>query len=404
MLYMLITFPKFGTYGTPGKIRGFVIMKLKNSLILNPDGRFLRGELNTDGELIGEQSGDEEVLDTGGLILTPGLVDLHLHGADGVDFMDGSLRSLRKLLAFEARNGSTTVCPATMTMAKNDIFRALSCAADYLDHEEPQEARLGGIYLEGPFISPLKCGAQDKSYVRSPSLDFLNAAQQAASGLIRLLALAPELPGSSDFIVGALKLYPALKICLGHSNCSYEEARQALMLGVGQVTHLFNALPPLLQRDPGPLAAIFEHPSCSAELICDGFHLHDAVIRLAFKVLGDNRIILISDSMMATGLDDGTYCLGGQEVHVKERRALLGDGTLAGSASTLWECVRHCVLSAGIPLESALKAACVNPAAAVGLTRCGSLKPGSYADVIGFDEHLELKLVLLRGEVILDRR
>lgn len=371
-------------------------MKIINAKILGADFKFCEGSLCTKGAFISKNSGDEEIIDAKGNYVLPSLVDLHFHGAGGCDFMDGTQESLHKIAAYEARCGIGYMCPASMTMGKETLLKAFANAAGFVPGAN--EASLEGINMEGPFVSPQKAGAQNPQFVIAPDLKFFDEAYAQAKGLIKILALAPETEGALDLIAAVKDRVIA---SIAHTACTHDEARAALEAGASQLTHLYNAMPPLLHRSPGPIAACSDDPNCSAELICDGIHVHESMVRAAWRLFGEERIIMISDSMRATGLTDGTYDLGGLDVTVKGPRATLKDGTIAGSVSNLYECLKTAVLKMGIPLAAAVKAASYNPAVRLGIAdRCGTLEIGKEASLLICTPDLKLCKVLLRGRVL----
>ncbi len=372
-------------------------MRIINARVYRPDFHFAADEICVqDGVFVPPEAlspaGAEEIIDAHGLYAIPGLVDIHLHGAAGADFMDGSAEALHTLTAYEAASGVTTICPASMTMAAVDILTACAAAREF--RAGPAEANLAGIYMEGPFVAREKVGAQNPAFLQDPSAEFFRQAQKAAGGLIKFLALAPELPGAVELIAA---LHRQVTLCLAHTAADYEICCRALAAGADQLTHLYNAMPGLQHRSPGPIGAACDDPHCRAEIICDGIHIHPAAVRAAFKLFGEERLIFISDSMMACGLADGQYQLGGQAVQVRGRRAVLADGTIAGSASNLLDCLKTAVLQMSIPLESAVRCATFNPAQALGLQHIGRIAPGCEASLLLLDDELNLQAVLLRG-------
>lgn len=338
-----------------------------------------------------------DVLDASGCYVIPGLVDLHFHGSAGADISDGDLAGLHKMGAYEASRGVTAMCPATMTLPEDVLVRAAQAAAAYEPAED--EAALVGINMEGPFISPSKVGAQNPAYVRNPSAEEFRRLQEAAGGLFKLVDIAPEEPGSDEFI---REMAGEVRISLAHSCADYDVAAHAFDLGVRQLTHLYNAMDPMHHRKPGPIPAAVEHGEVTAEIIADGVHIHPAMVRLAFQLFGDDRMILISDTLRAAGLEDGTYDLGGQDVTVRGPVATIENGALAGSVSDLMRCLTVAVRDMGIPLASAVKAATINPARAIGIDgERGSIEAGKIADAVLLDaETLELKHVVVRGELV----
>lgn len=336
-------------------------------------------------------------LDATDCYVIPGLLDVHFHGCQGHDLCDADADGLRAIAAYEASRGVTTICPATMTLPKEHLLPALANAAAFAP--SASEAQLVGINMEGPYISPGKVGAQNPAYVRPASLEEFHELQDSANGLIKLVDVAPEEPGNLSFIAKASE---EVRVSLAHTCADYVCAAAAFDAGARHMTHLFNAMPSLHHRKPGPIAAGAERDDVTAELICDGVHVHPAMVRLAFEMFGDDRIVMISDSLRCCGLSDGTYELGGQMFTVNGPRATLPDGTLAGSVSDLMTCLRTAVLDMGIPLASAVKAACVNPVRALGLSaERGSIAPGRIADAVLLDQHtLEVRHVVMRGRLL----
>lgn len=339
-----------------------------------------------------------EVLDASGCYVIPGLLDLHFHGSAGADISDGDLKGLHKMGAYEASRGITAMCPATMTLSEAQLTTAAEAAAAY--QPAVDEADLVGINMEGPFISPSKVGAQNPEHVRNAGVEEFRRLQQMAGGLFKLVDIAPEEPGADAFIE---ELSDEVRISLAHTCTDYETAAHAFDRGAKHITHLYNAMDPMHHRKPGPIPAAAERDDITAEIIADGVHIHPAMVRLAFNMFGDDRMILISDTLRAAGLGDGVYDLGGQDVTVKGYEARIDNGALAGSVSDLMRCFYVAVKEMGIPLVSAVKAASANPARALGLEAdYGSLAVGHIADAVLLDkETLAVKQVVLRGRAIL---
>ena len=340
----------------------------------------------------------EEIVDADGCYVIPGLTDIHFHGCVGYDCCDGTREAFEAMIDYEAHQGVTTITPATMTMPEEILARVAEAAAKTAFEDGKV---LQGLYMEGPFISMAKKGAQNGAYIQRPDAELFTRLQKASGNLFRAVAVAPETEGAMEFIK---EVSGSVTVSMAHTTADYETACKALENGASQMTHLYNAMPGFTHRSPGPIGAAADHDSCRAELICDGIHIHPAVVRTTFKMFGDERIILISDSMRAAGMPDGDYELGGQKVIVKGNLAVLEDGTIAGSVTNLMDCVRTAVRKMGIPLESAVKAAAVNSAKAVKIyDRFGSLTPGKYANVVLLDEELETRQVYLWGERIVER-
>lgn len=374
-------------------------MRIINGSVFDGEGFVERDVHAADGRFVEEAACAEggETVDASGCYVIPGLVDLHFHGSAGADISDGDLAGLHKMGAYEASRGITALCPATMTLPEDVLMRAAQAAAAY----EPaaDEAALVGINMEGPFISPSKVGAQNPDYVRNPSAEEFRRLQEAAGGLFKLVDIAPEEPGAEEFI---REMADEVRISLAHTCTDYDTAVRAFELGARQLTHLYNAMDPMHHRKPGPIPAAVEHGEVTAEIIADGVHIHPAMVRLAFQLFGDDRMILISDTLRAAGLEDGTYDLGGQDVTVRGPVATIDNGALAGSVSDLMRCLTVAVRDMGIPLASAVKAASANPARALGLdAERGAIEPGKVADAVLLDkETLDVKAVVLRGELL----
>ena len=371
-------------------------MKIINAKVYTEEGFFEEKEVYTDGDRIAEQSTDGEVLDGAGCYLIPGLTDIHFHGCVGRDFCDGSHESIEAMGVYEASQGITTMVPATMTLGRDTLEGICRAAATWPNEKG---AILCGINMEGPFISLERKGAQNGAYVHQPDTEMFRELNAASGHLVKLLAIAPEEPGAMECIE-ALKDEVVLSIA--HTTADYEIASEAFRKGVHHVTHLYNAMSGLSHRSPGVVGAAADDPHVEAELICDGIHIHPATVRQTFKMFGDDRIILISDSMEATGMPDGEYALGGQKVIKKGNVATLEDGTIAGSATNLMDCLRIAVQKMQIPLESAVKCAAVNPARSVGIyDRYGSITPGKTANLVLLkEEDLSAVQGILKGKCI----
>lgn len=366
-------------------------MIIKGGAVFQEDKSFVVRDLYIEKGRIAAnpaQVTDNTVINAEGLLVLPGLIDIHSHGAAGHDFSDGDMQGLREILRYEYTHGITSYCPATMALPKEKLLEIFHGMRAWT--EEEGLSRIAGINMEGPFLDPEKRGAHREEYIIPPDADFFRECSEACGGLIRLVTLAPNVKGALEFIE---KVKDEAVISLGHSSADYETARKAFLAGAGHVTHLFNAMNPLGHREPGLAAAAADTADCMAELICDGVHVHESMVRAAFKLFPD-RIVLISDSMRAAGMGDGEYELGGQRVTVKEKRALLSDGIIAGSVTNLYDCMRNAV-SFGISLGEAVAAATINPAKSIGIFHeTGSLAAGKRADILLADRNLNLLRVM----------
>lgn len=351
----------------------------------------------TQSELLEAERKMGSVIDAEGNYLIPGLVDVHFHGCAGYDFSDGTREALDTIGAYELQHGITSICPASMTLAKETLLGICENAYEYAKGHKGG-ARLCGIHLEGPFISMEKKGAQNPEFIQKPEIETFRALQEAAHGLVRLITIAPEVDGAEAFI---RELANEVHISVGHTTSNYDTAAGAFALGADHVTHTYNAMPGFTHRAPGVIGAAFDAEHVMPELICDGIHIDPSVVRATFRLFGNERMVLISDSMMATGMKDGDYSLGGLPVTVKGNLATLADGTIAGSATNLMDCMRTAV-KMGIPLETAVRAASYNPAKSIGVDDvCGSIEVGKYGDcVLLSKEDLSTQKVIFAGQVV----
>ena len=375
--------------------------RITHGLAFHKEGLFLPGDIYICNDRIVSEDvyfgleGEEAVTDAEGGYIIPGLTDIHFHGCMGSDCCDGSIEAFRTIAAYELRQGITSITPATMTMPE-DTLAQICRTVNGFSYEDG--ADLCGLYMEGPFISADKKGAQNGSHIHTADTEMLQRLQDISGNKVRTVVVAPETEGAMEFI---RQNSGSINISIAHTTADYETSKKALSLGASQLTHMFNAMPPFTHRAPGPIGAAADDGDCMVELICDGVHVHPSVVRTAFRIFGDGRIILISDSMRAAGMADGTYDLGGQAVTVKGNLAVLKDGTLAGSVTNLMDCLRAAVRSMGIPLASAVKCAAVNPARAVGIIKdYGTLEPGKYANIVILNEALETKAILHKGKTI----
>lgn len=378
-------------------------MIIKNASIYTEDGFFQEKDIYIAGDCFtdsAEKADDSQMIDASGCYAIPGLTDIHFHGCMGHDFCDGTREAIDAIAAYEVSVGVTNIVPATMTLSENELFAICRTARSYKEEGVKEgRARFQGINMEGPFISLGKKGAQNGAYVRKPDMDLFDRLNATSGKLIKLLDIAPEQDGAMEFIE---KRNKEVVISLAHTCADYDTSVTAFEKGASHVTHLYNAMNPYSHRAPGLIGAAADKENVEVELICDGVHIHPAAVRTTFRIFGEDRIILISDSMRATGLQDGNYTLGGQDVKVTGNLATLKDGTIAGSVTNLFECMRTAVLKMGIPLGSAIKCAAVNPAKSVGIyDKYGSISAGKKADVLLVKKDgLVLSQVIMDGKVL----
>ena len=375
---------------------------LHNAAVYSGAG-LLRGWLLVRGQEIAEVGQGEpphlpqaQSIDLEGCVLAPGLIDLHAHGALGYDVMDATPEALRAVARFYARHGVTSFLATTVTASLDDILAALRNVARVMQ-EGTGGAALLGAHVEGPFLDVERRGAQDAEHIQPAT----PAACQALfeTGVVRLLALAPEYPSNRDTIHWAVT--HDATVAIGHTRASYEDVCRAVELGATQVTHLFNGMEPLHHRRPGAVGAALSLDRLRCELIADGVHVHPAVLKLAVRAKGAAGILLITDSMRGTGMADGQYSLGNKVVEVREGIARNSAGALAGSTLTLERAVANMMAVAEMPLAQVLPMATLNPAQALGLEeRKGSIAVGKDADLVAFDDRLNVRLTMVQGQIV----
>ena len=376
-------------------------MFYKNARIFASDFQFHTGAFEVVDGVFGEvlpQNVPEDAIDLHGATVIPGLVDVHSHGNSGADFSDGDYEGLKKMAAYYARCGVTSFAPASMTLPY-DVLSAAFATAKQLTEETPAGcARLMGIQMEGPYFSYKKRGAQNPDYLKEPDFEGFRKLYEDCGGLVRIVDVAPELPGAAQFVAKAKEL---CTVSIAHTDSDYDHAKAAIDAGVTHLTHLYNAMPGIHHRNPGVIPAAVESPNVRAEIICDGQHIHPASVRLAFTMFGPERMILVSDSGRCAGLPDGSqFQLGGQDCWLRDGVARLADGTIACSAANLWQCLCN-VISWGIPEETAIRAASYNPACAIGADgKIGSIETGKLADFLVCSSDYSSKRVFLGGKEI----
>ncbi|MDR4950184.1 N-acetylglucosamine-6-phosphate deacetylase [Neobacillus cucumis] len=329
----------------------------------------------------------------------PGFIDVHIHGANGSDTMDATKEALETIAHALPGEGTTSFLATTITQGEKQIEKALVNAGEYIkDYQTPGKAEILGIHLEGPFVNPKMAGAQPTQYIIGSNLELFQKWEQLSRQTIKLVTLAPELPGG-------LKMVQYLKAngiiaSIGHTDATYEEVLNAIEAGVNHVTHLYNQMRGLHHREPGVVGAAFLKEELKAELIVDGVHSHPDMVKLAYQQKGKTGLILITDSMRAKCLKNGHYDLGGQDVTVQNGKAVLSDGTLAGSILKLGQGVKNMMAFTGCRLEDAVEMAAVNPAKQLNVfDRKGSISEGKDADLVILDENLDVYMTLCRGQV-----
>ena len=380
-------------------------MIIDNVYVYTPNKTFVKGGIVLVGNCIQSVYEEkdtpqlnQEVIDGKGNYAIPGLIDLHFHGCKGDDFCDGKKDALGRIAEYEASVGVTAIAPATMTLPVEELEHILQVAAEYKkETRDCHKADLLGINMEGPFISHVKKGAQDEKNILPCNVEICDRFLKASEGLVKFIGVAPE--ESSNAIEFIKEVSSRVNVSLAYTNADYETAMAACKAGVNHAVHLYNAMPAFSHRAPGVVGAVFDSKDVMAEIICDGIHIHPSVVRATFQMMGADRMILISDSMRATGMPDGQYTLGGLDVKVVGRLAtLVSDGAIAGSATNLMDCMRTVVKKMGIPLETAVACATINPAKSLGVEEeYGSIEKGKKADIVLLDSNLELTAVIKDG-------
>lgn len=372
-------------------------MLLIHAKYLDEDFRLVQGDIEIEdgkilrvGKDLPRKEEDLAVDCAGSYTVVPGFVDVHIHGCAGADTCDATREALEAMAAFLLAHGVTSFCPTTMTTSRETIQAALLAAKDLMDHPMEGGARVVGVNMEGPFIAKERKGAQKEEDILPPDFPLFQRFYEESGGIVRLVDVAPEQPGGLEFVEKASQL---CTVSIAHTTADYGQAKAAFDKGVTHATHLFNAMSGLHHRKPGVVGAVFDDSRVRGELICDGFHIHPAVLRAAFRLLGD-RALIVSDSMRANGMPEGeAFDLGGQMVTVHQGKALLPDGTIAGSVTNLHQEIKNLV-SFGVPFEQAVKAATLLPARAIGLDgEIGSIAPGKRADLVVLDENLDIAAV-----------
>ena len=337
-----------------------------------------------------------ETIDANGLYLSPGFIDVHIHGAAGYDTMDGTFKSINEIAKAIAKHGTTSFTPTTMTVASEDILQSMKVIKE-AKLNGTDGANVLGAHLEGPFISPKAIGAQNPKYVLAPSIENFNKIVGDYEDAVISITLAPEVDGAEELIKYLSD--KSIKVSMGHTKATYEEAMNGINCGCSHATHLFNAMTGFAHREPGVVGAVFDSP-ITTETISDGIHISYPSLRTAYKVKGTDKVLLITDAMMACSMPDGMYALGGQEVEVKNGAARLKDGTLAGSILTLDKAVKNVYNNSNYDLFEVVKMATYNAAKHCKVeNKKGLIKEGFDADLLLFDKDIDIKHVIINGKL-----
>ena len=354
------------------------------------DGKFFKCNIKTENNIISEISSNtfEDSIDCNGKYIIPGLVDIHTHGCAGFDFSSASVAEIAEMQKYYLKNGITTILATTVSLSDTDILSAVNNIIEAAS-DSVEGATIAGINLEGPYLSPKKCGAHDASLLKAPDLNFI----EQLGDFIKVVNVAPEYENASEFISKFKG-----KTSIAHTDCDYETAINAINLGADHITHIFNAMNGLHHRNPGLIGAFFNSQTV-AELICDGIHIAFPVLKMMFDAYPE-RIAVISDSMAATGLSDGNYKLGSLNVTVKDSVATLEDGTLAGSTTNIYKMMQYLITN-GIDTDKVIRSLTEIPASSVGIDDvCGSIAVGRKADILILNNDFTIDKIICNGKII----
>jgi len=335
-------------------------------------------------------------VDAKGGYVTPGFIDLHIHGSNGSDVMDAKASSLANIANFIAGNGTTSWLATTMSVSTDEIRAAVKTVADYMEDENQTGAQILGVHLEGPFLNPKAKGCHDENYIVPPTKEVFLEITEGLPDVVRHITMAPEAEGAREFAKYLIERN--IVAAVGHTKATYQECMDAIDAGMTHICHFYNAMTPLNHREPGAVGAILDNDKATIELITDLIHLHPAAIRLAVRVKGRDRAVLITDAMAAAGLEDGIYELGGLTVYVNNGEARLEDGTLAGSTLTQDRALAN-MIKLGIPSEDVIAMLTETPAREIGVDSYkGKLQKGYDADINILDSEFKVKTTFMKGK------
>jgi N-acetylglucosamine-6-phosphate deacetylase len=382
-----------------------------NAAVIKEDTILENGYVATAGKIITEIGSMEQYIPDANALeyrfsknytIVPGFIDVHIHGANGADTMDGTQEALETIAKTLPKEGTTAFLATTMTASAEKTKKALKNAAAYCESQGYHQAELLGIHLEGPFISERRAGAQHPGYILNPDISLFDRWQNMAKDAIRLVTVAPELEGGMQLVEHCKAI--GVTASIGHSNARYDEALKAIQKGVTHCTHLFNGMRGLHHREPGAVGAVLLHEQVCCELISDGIHISPEIIKLVYRIKGKDGIVLVTDAMRAKCLGKGIYDLGGQQVTVDGKKAVLADGTLAGSILKMNNAVKNIIQFTGCSLIDAIHMATVNPAKQLGIYhRKGSIAVGKDADLVVLDDSLNVVMTFCRGRLAYSR-
>lgn len=333
-----------------------------------------------------------------GLLIAPGFIDLHVHGGNGYDFLEGSADAIKKIAAFHAKGGTTSLL-ATIVPANGKIIKRSLSAIHALTVKKSGGSRILGTHMEGPYINPHRAGALNPDYLQAVNLEQMAEYISASQGSLKMVTVAPELPGCIDLI--KLLLQKEIIVSAGHSEADYETSLSSFILGIRHAVHIFNASIPFHHRVPGLVGAVLTENDINAELIADGQHLHQCTLKLLASVKGKSKLTLATDAICAAGMPDGAYRFNDHKVYLQKRKITLDNGLIAGSSLTMAEAVKNMAAMTGIPLYEAVLMASLNPARIIGIEKCkGVLADGMDADLVLLDKDIKVRLTMVGGEIV----
>lgn len=337
-------------------------------------------------------------IDAEGLFIAPGFIDMHIHGGNGYETLDGSSKSIREIAAFHVKGGTTSFLATVAPAPKSKLEKALSII-NALTMRNSDGAQLIGAHMEGPYINSARSGAINPSYLRDVNIKEMVEFISLCEGSLKMVTVAPELPGCTEMI--QMLAQEGIIVAAGHSEATYEIALSSFKAGVKHAIHLFNASAPLHHREPGLVGAVLANKEINAEIIADGHHLHPSMLKLLGSVKGNRGLTLATDAISAAGMPDGEYTFNGRKVSMEGKKITLPNGTMAGSSLTMIEAVKNMVKMAEIPLHEAIRMASLNPARLLGKESVkGALAPGMDADIVLLDKDLNVKMTMVNGEVV----
>ena len=384
------------------------VIAIKNGRIATPIDIVSDGVIlvkNSKIEAVGEKDkvtipSDALAIDARGRIVTPGFIDVHVHGGGGSDVMDGSYDALNEMSTFEARHGTTGFLPTPYTDSQERLLASVK-AIETAMKRGTSGGEILGIHLEGPYINIERKGGQPPEYIRKPDLEELRLLLEASNNNVKMITLAPEVNGGSEFVRRIIQY--GVVASIGHSNATYDEALRAVDAGVSHACHAYNAMREFHHREPGVVGAVLSCDELTAELIADGIHVHPAAMKILVKCKGTDRIILVTDAVVGTGME-GRYKLGGRDVVITKKDSRFLDGALAGSVLTMDSAVRNIMGLVGASLQDAVKMATVNPARRIGVyDRKGSLEAGKDADITIVDDQINVYMTMVMGKIVYER-